>query len=73
MRKTNFLDKAKDANSLLSEQRVLDSLAKLNKAVVISMKSKENIQKHFFEIKNKIKFHSRIPNHKPNHHSNYIH
>lgn len=54
MKKTNFLDKAKESNPLLSEQRVLNSLAKLNKAIVISMESKENIQKYFFEIKGEV-------------------
>lgn len=54
MKKTSFLDKVKDSNPLLSEQRVLDSLAKLNKAVVISMESKENIYNYFIEIKSKI-------------------
>lgn len=54
MKKTSFLDKVKDANSLLSEQRVLASLSKLNKAVVISMKTKDNIQKYFYDIKRKI-------------------
>ena len=54
MKKTSFLDKVKDSNSLLSEQRVLDSLTKLNKAVVISMETKDNIQKYFYDIKSKI-------------------
>ena len=54
MKKTNFLDKAKDSNPLISEQRVLDSLAKLNKAVVISMDSKDNIQKYFLDIKSEV-------------------
>jgi len=56
MKKMDFLKKAKDSSPLLSEQRVLDSLAKLNKAVVISMESKENIQKYFYEIKSKIEY-----------------
>lgn len=54
MKKTSFLDKVKDANSLLSEQRVLASLSKLNKAVIISMETKDNIQKYFYDIKRKI-------------------
>lgn len=52
--KTDFLKKAKDSNSLLSESKILEYLEKLDKAVVISLESLENFQKYLLEIKKEI-------------------
>lgn len=50
----NFLKKAKDSSALLSEQRILEYLAKLDKAIVISLDTLENFQKYILDIKREI-------------------
>jgi len=50
----NFLDKARNSNSLISEQRILEYLSKLDKAVIISLDNLEFFSKHLVDIKFKI-------------------
>lgn len=57
--KKNFLNRAKDSSPLLSEQRILEYLSKFDKAVVISMNSINNMQKHLLSIKTEIERVSR--------------
>jgi hypothetical protein len=51
MMKNSFLDRAENTSSFLSEQKILDSLSELDKAVVITMENLEFFSKHYFDIK----------------------
>lgn len=49
--KTNFFDRAKNPSNLLSEQKILDKLSELDKAVVITMDNPDLFMKYFADIK----------------------
>lgn len=52
--RSDFLQKAKNSNALISEQKILEYLSKLGKAVVISLDDLEFFSKHLLDIKLKI-------------------